>query len=141
MLEWADEETAIPGSYWGAPEAGPIGNRLWVRTDTPLHSILHEGSHYLCMTPTRRAALHTNAGGDDLEESAVCFLSIVLASQIANFEQAAMMRDMDTWGYTFRLGSAAAWFSQDAADAAQWLVGHGILDSELHFLGARKDED
>jgi hypothetical protein len=37
---------------------------------------------------------------------------------------------MDGWGYSFRLGSAAAWFEQDAADARQWLIDHGILGSE-----------
>jgi hypothetical protein len=39
-----------------------------------------------------------------------------------------MFRDMDDWGYTFRLGSAAAWFEQDAEDARAWLVEHGLTD-------------
>ena len=38
-----------------------------------------------------------------------------------------MMQDMDTWGYTFRLGSARAWFEQDAEDAREWLLGHGLI--------------
>ena len=29
--------------------------------------------------------------------------------------------DMDAWGYTFRLGSARAWFERDAEDAAAFL--------------------
>ncbi len=33
-----------------------------------------------------------------------------------------MCRDMDEWGYTFRLGSAARWFEQDAEDAHDWLI-------------------
>ncbi len=28
-----------------------------------------------------------------------------------------MCRDMDEWGYSFRLGSAANWFAEDAEDA------------------------
>ena len=30
--------------------------------------------------------------------------------------------DMDAWGYSFRLGSARAWFEQDAEDAADYLA-------------------
>jgi hypothetical protein len=36
---------------------------------------------------------------------------------------------MDEWGYTFRLGSAGAWFEQDAEDTRAWLVLHGLIDS------------
>ena len=39
----------------------------------------------------------------------------------------AICADMDEWGYTFRLGSALAWFRQDAEDARAWLVKHGLL--------------
>jgi len=35
---------------------------------------------------------------------------------------------MDAWGYTFRLGSARAWFERDAQDARQWLLTHRIID-------------
>src|ERR1700691_2863204 len=72
----------IPGSYWGESEAGLKGNRLYARLDTPLHSILHEASHYICMTPERRAGLDRDAGGDDLEEQAVCYLQILLADKV-----------------------------------------------------------
>jgi hypothetical protein len=34
---------------------------------------------------------------------------------------------MDTWGYTFRLGSAQAWFDNDAEDARAWLCARGLL--------------
>jgi len=37
---------------------------------------------------------------------------------------------MDAWGYSFRLGSTRAWFEEDAADARDWLVRHGILGRE-----------
>jgi hypothetical protein len=36
---------------------------------------------------------------------------------------------MDEWGYTFRLGSAAAWFEHDAEDARLWLQQHGVTDA------------
>ena len=68
VCHWVPEGAEIPGSYWGAPEAGLIGNSLYLRADTPMHSALHESCHYVCMDPERRAALHTDAGGDFAEE-------------------------------------------------------------------------
>ncbi len=118
----------IPGSFWGEREAGLIGSRLYSRLDTPVHSVLHEGAHFICMTPERRAGLDTDAGGDDAEESAVCYLQILLAAALPDVGAARMCRDMDEWGYTFRLGSAAAWFAADAADARAWLVRHALID-------------
>jgi hypothetical protein len=123
-------EQVIPGSYWGEREAGLIGSRIYARLDTPLHSVLHEGAHFVCMTIERRAGLDTDAGGDDAEESAVCYLQILLASALSNVGRERMCRDMDEWGYTFRLGSAAAWFAEDAEDARQWLIRHGLIDAE-----------
>ena len=41
----------------------------------------------------------------------------------------AVMADMDEWGYTFRLGSAARWFSEDADDALRWLQERGLVDA------------
>ncbi|MFP5305765.1 MAG: hypothetical protein ACLGI7_08065, partial [Gammaproteobacteria bacterium] len=64
----------IPGSYWGDDEAGLVGDTLYIRADTPVHSLLHELSHWLCMDRQRRSELHTNAGGSDVEEHAVCYL-------------------------------------------------------------------
>ncbi len=40
-----------------------------------------------------------------------------------------MMRDMDAWGYSFRLGSAGAWFERDADDARHWLSIRGLIDA------------
>ena len=117
----------IAGSFWGDEEAGLVGNTLLLRSDTPIHSVLHEACHYICMDEERRSGLDTNAGGDYDEENAVCFLQILLADQIPGFGRDRMMADMDAWGYTFRLGSARAWFEQDAADAMAWLAGHGLL--------------
>jgi hypothetical protein len=121
-------EEVIPGSYWGEREAGLIGATIFARLDTPLHSVLHESAHFICMTPERRAGLDTDAGGDDAEESAVCYLQVVLAQTLPNVSRERMCRDMDAWGYSFRLGSAAAWFAEDADDARDWLIRHGLLD-------------
>jgi hypothetical protein len=123
----ADEE--IPGSFWGDEEAGLLGRRLLARPDTPLHSILHETCHFICMNGERRSGLDTNAGGDYDEENAVCYLQILLADEIPGFDREAMMSDMDHWGYSFRLGSARAWFGQDAEDARAWLLNHGLIDA------------
>ena len=119
----------IPGSYWGEREAGLIGSRIFARLDTPVHSVLHEAAHFICMTPERRAGLDTDAGGDHAEENAVCYLQIILAQSLPNIGRERMCRDMDEWGYTFRLGSAAQWFDQDAEDARDWLMRYGLLDS------------
>jgi hypothetical protein len=43
-----------------------------------------------------------------------------------------LFADMDTWGYSFRLGSAKDWFEQDAEDARLWLLKHGLIDAEGH---------
>lgn len=107
----------IPGSHWGAPEAGLIGNRLLVRKDTPVHSALHEAGHWLLMDEDRRAHLHTDAGGTADEENAVCLLQILLADALAPMHRARMFSDMDAWGYSFRLGSSARWFADDSDDA------------------------
>ena len=120
----------IPGSYWGEREAGLIGSKIFARLDTPVHSVLHESAHFICMTPERRAGLDTDAGGDEAEESAVCYLQIILAQLLPNVGSARICRDMDEWGYTFRLGSAARWFDEDAEDAREWLIRHGILDAK-----------
>jgi hypothetical protein len=119
----------IAGSFWGDEEAGLVENTLVLRHDTPIHSILHEACHFICMDPDRRLGLHTNAGGDYDEENAVCYLQILLADEIPGFGRDRMMVDMDTWGYTFRLGSARAWFEQDSADAMAWLTVHGLISA------------
>ncbi len=127
-LEVCAPGSAIPGSFWGDEEAGLLGNRLYARADTPVHSILHEACHYICADPLRREALDTDAGSDDLEECAVCYLQILLADALAGCGRTRMLADMDRWGYSFRLGSTAAWFEHDAADARGWLLQHGLVD-------------
>ena len=128
----APRDRPIPGSFWGDEEAGLLGDTVIVRADTPLHSILHEACHYICMDEARRAGLDTDAGGDDDEENAVCYLQILLADELPGLGRARMMADMDTWGYSFRLGSARAWFEQDAETAHEWLRRHALLTAEGH---------
>lgn len=120
----------IPGSHFGDSEAGLIGNGLYVRTDTPLHSALHETCHYICMDSRRRQNLHTDAGGDYDEENGVCYLQILLARHISGNSSEQLMREMDEWGYTFRLGSAARWFTEDADDARRWLLEHQLINPD-----------
>ncbi len=129
-------QDAIPASYWGDSEAGLQGSTLYARLDTPLHSVLHEAAHYICMSPERRAGLDRDAGGDDAEESAVCYLQLLLAETLASVGAAQLCQDMDLWGYSFRLGSATAWYEQDSADARAWLAEHGIIDAQAGLTGA-----
>ncbi len=119
----------IPGSYWGDAEAGLVGDGLYVRADTPAHSLLHELSHYVCMSGERRASLSTDAGGDDDEECAVCYLQVLLAERLRGFGAERCVRDMDAWGYSFREGSARAWLDGDGAHAREWLRAHELVDA------------
>lgn len=129
-LELQADDEDITGSFWGAPEAGIVANHVYVRTDTPIHSLLHEVAHLICMTPTRRSALDRDAGGTDLEEAAVCYLQIVLSDSINGVGRDRLMCDMDTWGYSFRLGSTRRWFESDAEDARDWLQRYGLLTGD-----------
>ncbi len=129
-LEVLADDAEIPGSYWGESEAGLIGDRLYARQDTPLHSILHEACHWFTCTPERRATLHTDAADTEAEEGATCYLQIVLADDVPGFGRERALNDMDAWGYSFRLGSAKAWFEQDAEDARAWLVEHALIDGD-----------
>lgn len=118
---------AIPGSYWGEREAGLIGTTVHVRTDTPVHSLLHEACHLIVMPPERRAAVHTDATDSVPEEDATCYLQILLADELPGVGRDRLMADMDAWGYTFRLGSTRAWFDTDADDARAFLAARGLL--------------
>jgi hypothetical protein len=130
-LRHLSTDDLLPGSYWGESEAGLRGNTLYVRADTPLHSLLHELSHFVCMTPERRAGLDRDAGGDDAEECAVCYLQILLADELPQLGRDRMFVDMDAWGYTFRLGTSREWFERDATDACAWLRESGLIDEAI----------
>lgn len=120
----------LPGSFWGDPEAGLIGQRLFIRPHTPMQSALHEACHYICMDQQRRSRLHTDAGGGYDEENGVCYLQILLADQLPAMGRQRMMQDMDRWGYSFRLGSAQRWFEEDAEDARNWLLQHSLITED-----------
>lgn len=130
VLAVVEEGQPIPGSFWGDEEAGLIGTTVYVRPDTPVHSMLHEACHCICMDRARRAWLHTDAGGGYDEEDAVCYLQILLADYLPAVGREQIMRDMDAWGYSFRLGSTRAWFEQDAEDARAWLLEHKLINDE-----------
>jgi hypothetical protein len=133
------DSVQIPGSYWGESEAGLVADTLYARLDTPVHSVLHEAAHFVCMDRQRRERLQQDAGGDHAEENAVCYLQIVWSDALAGVGRERMWRDMDAWGYTFRLGSAQRWFERDADDAREWLERFGIIDSNGEITGRRRE--
>ena len=126
LVEVADGEP-IPGSYWGAPEAGVIGPCVHARADTPVHSLLHEACHLIVAPAERRSSIHTDASDSQAEEDAACYLQIMLADSLPHVGRGRLMGDMDAWGYSFRLGSTRAWFEHDAEDARAWLQQRGLL--------------
>ena len=126
-LELVPDDAEIPGSYWGAPEAGVIGRRVFARSDTPVHSLLHEACHVIVAEPARRDAIHTDASDSTEEEDATCYLQIELGDALPAVGRERVMADMDAWGYSFRLGSTRAWFARDAEDARAFLVRRGLL--------------
>lgn len=126
-LHLIEDGAPIPGSYWGEPEAGIIGCNVYVRNDTPVHSMLHEACHLIVLPPEQRATVHTNATNSSEEEDATCYLQIVLADALQGIDRDRLMQDMDAWGYSYRLGSTRAWFRQDAENARDWLNARGLL--------------
>ena len=129
-LERVADGDAIPGSYWGDDEAGVIGHAVHARDDTPVHSLLHEACHLIVLPPERRAAVHTDATDSVEEEDAVCVLQALLGDELPAVGRERVLADMDAWGYTFRLGSAAAYFESDAAAAWAWLQARGLVGPE-----------
>lgn len=127
VLSISPAGTAIPGSYWGDPEAGVVASTVYASHATPIHSVLHEASHAICVGPERRVSLHTDAGGDDCEEEAVCYLQTELAKRLSGYCVEELFEDMDAWGYSFRQGAAFLWWLEDGAAAKQWLQRRTII--------------
>jgi hypothetical protein len=120
---------AIPGSFWGECEAGVIGNHVYARMDTPVHSLLHEAGHLIVLPEHRRADIHTDATDSVAEEDAVCVLQALLGDELIGVGRERIWADMDEWGYTFRLGSAKAYFEKDAAEAFAFLAMRGLINA------------
>jgi len=129
-LECVEDQASIPGSYWGEPEAGVIADTVYARNDTPIHSLLHEAAHLIVLPGERRLAVHTDATDSIAEEDAVCVLQALLGDALPGVGRDRIHADMDAWGYTFRLGSARAYFERDAETAWQWLDAHGLVDAD-----------
>ena len=127
QLQQVADGEPIPGSFWGECEAGIIGNTVHARADTPVHSLLHEACHMIVMPAERRASVHTDASDSVPEEDAACYLQILLANKLAGVGSDRLMADMDAWGYSFRRGSARAWFEADAEDARAFLEVRNLL--------------
>ena len=138
-VEFVSNNEQIPGSFWGDSEAGLIKNILYIRPETPVHSALHEACHYICLDSARRNALDTNAGGDYDEENAVCYLQILLAAKLSGCSADILMKNMDSWGYSFRLGSTLAWFQDDAEDARQWLLKEKLINQDNVPIGRLRE--
>ncbi|MFC3717486.1 hypothetical protein ACFONC_15145 [Luteimonas soli] len=130
QLQRVADDASIPGSYWGDCEAGLIGATVHARGDTPVHSLLHEACHLIVLPPERRSAVHTDATDSVEEEDAVCLLQALLGDMLPGVGRARVLADMDAWGYTFRLGSAAAYFERDADTAWAWLVERGLVAAD-----------
>ncbi len=136
QLQRVADGQPIPGSYWGECEAGLIGHNVYARGDTPVHSLLHEAAHLIVLPPERRAQVHTDATDSIEEEDAVCVLQALLGDALPGVGRDRVLADMDGWGYTFRLGSARAYFEHDADNAWQWLHERGLADCATRTLRA-----
>lgn len=125
-----EDDKPIPGSFWGECEAGIIGNTVYARADTPVHSLLHEACHLIVLPEQKRMQVHTDATDSVAEENAVCILQALLGDQLPGVGRERIWADMDEWGYTFRLGSAQAYFENDAQDAWAFLQHLGLVNPQ-----------
>lgn len=128
----------IPGSFWGECEAGLIGHNVYARGDTPVHSLLHEAAHLIVLPSEKRAQVHTDATDSVEEEDAVCVLQALLGDALPGVGRDRVLADMDGWGYTFRLGSARAYFEHDSDSAWEWLHARGLADARARTLALPK---
>ena len=134
VLIQVEDSLAIPGSFWGECEAGVIGHCVYARFDTPVHSLLHEASHLIVMPEEKRLNIHTDASDSVAEEDAVCILQVLLGDELAGVGRERIWTDMDTWGYTFRLGSAKAYFENDANEAFAFLLMRRLINTSHQLI-------
>jgi hypothetical protein len=71
-----------------------------------------------------------DASGSDDEECGVCYLEVLLADDLRGFGRARCLADMDAWGYSFREGSAGAWWAGDARFARDWLLARELIGAD-----------
>ena len=118
----------IPGSYLGRARGRHDRHRPCTPASTR-RCIRYCTRPATCWSadPARRTSIHTDASDSLEEEDATCYLQIVLADALPGFGRERVIADMDAWGYSFRLGSARAWFEHDAEDARAFLQGRGLL--------------
>ena len=133
-LVQVENDQAIPGSFWGECEAGVIGSQVFARFDTPVHSLLHEACHLIVLPEEKRSEIHTDATDSVAEEDAVCVLQAILGDELPGVGRERIWADMDEWGYTFRLGSAKAYFENDASDSFNFLVTRGLINTKQQLL-------
>jgi hypothetical protein len=119
---WWRRREVIPGSYWGEREAGLIGSKIYARLDTPLHSVLHEERAFHLHDAGAARRIGHRCGRRSRRRECRVLPADPAGESLPNVGRERMCRDMDEWGYSFRLGSAAAWFAEDAEDARQWLI-------------------
>ena len=134
VLIQVEDSLAIPGSFWGECEAGVIGHCVYARFDTPVHSLLHEASHLMVIPAEKRSNIHTDASDSVAEEDAVCILQALLGDQLTGVGRERVWTDMDTWGYTFRLGSAKAYFENDANEAFAFLLARRLINTSHQLI-------
>ncbi|MEO6171550.1 MAG: hypothetical protein ABIP02_00385, partial [Arenimonas sp.] len=90
--------------------------------------------HLIVLSEEKRRLVHTDATDSVAEEDAVCILQALLGDELAGVGRECIWADMDTWGYTFRLGSAKAHFEKDADDAFAFLIARGLMNVEQQLL-------
>ena len=134
VLIQVEDSLAIPGSFWGECEAGVIGHCVYARFDTPVHSLLHEASHLMVIPEEKRSNIHTDASDSVAEEDAVCILQALLGDELTGVGRERIWTDMDTWGYTFRLGSAKAYFENDANEAFAFLLARRLINTSHQLI-------
>ena len=117
---------ADPRQLLGRTRSRPDRPRVHARDDTPVHSLLHEAAHLIVLPPERaRRAYRRHRFGRGRRRRLRA--AVAARRRPARRRPRALMADMDAWGYTFRLGSARAYFERDAEDAGPGCSARGLV--------------